>query len=274
MARVFRHRRELAQLLALGDTGGMCQTLRDRPRVIGIAEWPYLHRGWGVKERVRAIREHYAAVAGLGWLQPRVGEERDLAKLGDVFEGLRVVLDRPEWFIREGELTLNLFLGEERVYSIAFSLSGSAAGRTAVVGAIQGRNLGHIQATYKQLTKALEGMRPRDFLILCLQMTCEVAGVSRILAVADENRHHRHPYFAGKGQQASGTPYDEIWKDRGGAPAELGFFELPVRPAPRPESTIPPQKRPMYRRRAALQERVRNEIERAAHGAAMAEQTG
>jgi len=136
--------------------------------------------------------------------------------------------------------------------------------RIAMIGAIQGRNLENIQEVYKDLTKKLHGCRPRDFLVVCLQLLCQAADVKRLLGVCEDCRHHRHQYFGAKTDSIQGGSYDDIWAEREGVQTANGFFEMPAFVSIRPQSDIATQKRPMYRRRYALYQRVRGEIMRLA----------
>src|SRR5262249_45950402 len=145
--------------------------LEARPETIGAVIWPYQCCGWDARTRLARICEHYAVVGSLGqWNNFPVGEERVLVDLTMIREGLRAIIDQPKWFIREGQLVLNLFLGEDRIYSLAFSFFRQLGCLAVFVGAIQGRDIPQINDTYRELTKLSHGMRPRDLLIEMLRM--------------------------------------------------------------------------------------------------------
>ncbi|MBX9625128.1 MAG: VirK/YbjX family protein, partial [Gemmataceae bacterium] len=210
-------------------------------------------------------RRHPASIGRLGASQSKVpglplgpDETRDLVDLGDHLPGLRMVLDRPNWFTREGQLALNLFTGPTRVFTLAFALR-LEPDLTAYVGALQGRSLDGVLDTYRELTRALHDMRPRDFLVEVFRALGRAVGVRRILAVSDACRHHRSPYFRGKSVDGS-LNYDEVWRERGGRPLGDGFFELPVEAGRRAADEIPARKRSMYRKRYALLDRIEAEL--------------
>lgn len=237
------------QMLAPPRGTALDRIMDQRPEFIGALLWPYLSAAFETEERLRRIIAHYAVIDTLGPPFPFDCEERlVLVDLAEVMPGLRLVLDQPIWFLREGGLVLNLFIDSFRAFSIAFSLRREADGQlTAWIGGLQGRNRDDMLETYRALTKLLHGLRPRDFLLEVLKMVLRQFGVTRLYAVSDAARHHRHAFFGRI--KAVLQDYDEIWADRGGVAVGADFFELPMSPERRDEATIKPNKRSMYRKR-------------------------
>ena len=124
---------------------------------------------------------------------------------------------------------------------------------------MQGRDIEGVADEYRELTKAAHGMRPRDLLFEIFRMLCSLLCVSKILAVADEFRHHRSAYFGGPNQQFSKN-YNEMWVDRGGERASPMFFALEVRGPRREVSDVPAKKRGMYRRRYEMLEAIEQQM--------------
>lgn len=173
-----------------------------------------------------------------------------LLDLEETKTGLRIIMDQAEWFMREGQLVLNLFLNDFRAFSLAFSLHRGPDGSIeAVIGGIQGRKREGILDTYRDLTKTLHGLRPRDFLMEVFRIFCRAHNIETILAVSDTCRHHRHSYF---NMQSFSLDYDEIWQDRGGWKINEMFFQLDVSPARKELSEVKAKKRSMYRKRYAF----------------------
>lgn len=237
------------QMLAPASGTALDRVMRQRPEIIGALLWPYLSASFDTEERLARIIAHCEVIDRLG--PPFLfdcDERLVLLDLAEIMPGLRLVLDQPIWFLREGGLVLNLFIDSFRAFSIAFSLRREAEGElTAWIGGIQGRNRDDMLETYRNLTKLMHGLRPRDFLLEALKMLLRKIGVARLYAVSDAARHHRHPYFGGAKQ--STQDYDEIWADRGGVAISASFFELPMTAERRDEATIKPNKRSMYRKR-------------------------
>ena len=95
--------------------------------MVGAVIWPYQCSGWDARTRFARIFDHYSTIARIG--RPLDFPVDDylvsLEALGELREGLRVILDQPKWFMREGGLTINLFLADTRMFSLAFSLWSS-----------------------------------------------------------------------------------------------------------------------------------------------------
>ena len=134
------------------------QLMASRPETIGAVIWPYQCSSWDAHTRLARIQDHYAAIEALrGAINFPVHDRLILLDLKEIREGLMVVVDQPKWFMREGQLTINLFLAEVRMYSLAFSLFRHVDGIAAFVGCIQGRDVPGVLDEYRRLTKASHG---------------------------------------------------------------------------------------------------------------------
>lgn len=229
------------------------------PNMLGLLEWPYINDTWKVEKRLDVVATHYELLETTCSSLKDVDKDSPLliADLSFVSEGVRVLIDRAPWFIREGELVLNLFDDELRVASIAFTLGNDSSGLMIIVGAIQGIHSGipreQSLLIFKKLTKLFQGLRPRSLLIDILRMIAITIDAERIVAVADEHRHHRHPYFGKRHKSKFCTDYNKIWVEHGGRQTGLsGFYEIPIVPTRKALSEVPSKKRAMYRRRQQI----------------------
>lgn len=231
----------------------------DRPEMIGILVWPYQCATRQASQRLEALRSHCEAVDRIGSpFDIRATERVVLADLEFVRDELRVVLDQPKWFLREGGLVVNLFVGRVRMYSLAFSLSSERDDLIATIGAMQGRSVDGASDEYKLLTKKAHGMRPRDLLFEIFCMLCRHLRVRKILAVSNEDRHHLHPFFNGAKKESS--DYNEIWIERGGVRRDHSFFELEPIERRRSDDEIPAKKRSMYKKRYEMLDEIRHRL--------------
>lgn len=226
---------------------------------VGVVHWPYISSCWRSQERLSVLASHYEVVTKR-CPQLLILGRNDRLMLSDLSEcsvGCSLVLDRPVWFMREGELVLNLFQGDLRIASIAFTLCRTEVELCIFIGAVQGIHKGvesdRSLEIYRTLTKDFEGLRPRSLLIEAIKYIASSVGVEKIYAVGDGYRHHRHPYFGAEKAQDMAANYDVIWLEHGAIPSEReDFFEIPMVLSKKALDCIPSKKRAMYRRRYEL----------------------
>ncbi|MFV7431272.1 MULTISPECIES: VirK/YbjX family protein [Pseudomonas] len=226
---------------------------------IGVVQWPYLSKCWEAPQRLEVVASHFEVLAGQFPALLLLGRDESLTlcELSSHSPGCRLVLDRPIWFKREGELVLNLFQSDLRVASLAFSLCRSQGELCLFIGAVQGIHKGIDSETslaiYRDLTKDFEGLRPRSLLLEALKCLARTLGVAHLYAVSDACRHHRHAYFGSDKGHDLAANYDVIWLEHGAtASSHADFFALPLAAVQRAEQDIPAKKRAMYRRRQVL----------------------
>lgn len=235
---------------------------------LGVVHWPYISSHWTAEEKLDVLASHYEVITKNCPQLLLFGrsERLVLSELSEFSAGCSLVLDRPIWFMREGELVLNLFQGDLRIASLAFTLCRTNTELCLFIGAVQGIHKGvesDLSLTiYRDLTKDFEGLRPRSFLIEVMKYIAANIGVEKIYAVGDGYRHHRHPYFGAEKSQELAANYDVIWLEHGATPSEReDFFDIPVSPSRKPLDTIAAKKRAMYRRRYELLESTFNKID-------------
>lgn len=254
--------RELRAWYGISDNPGLASALKRFPQMHGAIYWPYMNCAWSMEQRLKAIDQHYRLLDGrAGILDLAAKDEVELAVLDDHYPGLRLVLDKAIWFLREGEVVLNLFVRDQRFYSIAFTLNAESGQLVAYVGALQGSGSEDARQVYREITHALHGMRPRDFLVVALKFLCKEFGVANIYAVSGEARQHNSPFFGGYHDKDVLVNYDDVWTEHGGVRLENGFFKIPVSVKYRDASEIPTRKRAAYRRRYQMLDKLALDIE-------------
>jgi uncharacterized protein VirK/YbjX len=218
--------------------------LKDNPGTVINLLRPYQCAAWSPRQRFERIEQHANAVEQLG-LVIKSDQKLLLADLGFVSRDTLLILDRPAWLDREGHLTLNLFKGSFRAFSLSFSVTDTPE-RSLFIGGLQGRDVDTALDLYRNLTKEFYGVRPRDLIIEMMRLVAQRMGVKRIFAVADAHRIATHRYFAGGPPHLS---YDLVWEERGGWRVDETQFELPLELKRRDLDEIASKKRSMYRRR-------------------------
>jgi len=210
---------------------------------------------------MECIDQHYRMLTGSAQiLAVTIEESVELAAFEEEHPGLRLVLDKTGWFLREGEVVLNLFLIAERIYSIVFTLGHVEGRRVLFVGAIQGSNAEGALDKYREVTRRLHGLRPRDLLMIALKFLSRDLATHSIYAISGAERQHNSTYFGDSHKDKIMSDYDQVWSEHGGLPRNDGFFEIPIEVKLKSAEEIPPRKRAVYRRRYAMLERVRREI--------------
>jgi uncharacterized protein VirK/YbjX len=232
------------------------ETLALRPSLVTCVIRPYVNSDWQPEDRLEKINEHYRMLSGaLGIL--RFGSAS--IALAEVGEGIKIRLDKPVTHEHEGELTISLFRGEVRLYSLMFTLGQIGPDRVAYAGGLQGLNSSlNAVAIYRSLTHRMHGLRPRDLLITAFRTLCCCLGVSRILAISDRKRVCSNPYFLSSTKVFSS--YDSAWIESGGVAVDDAFFELSPHVVRRTAIEIPSRKRAQYRRRYAMLNSVAQQI--------------
>ena len=218
---------------------------------------PYVNRYWNMSKRLSMIATHYLLVKTLApFLELVKSEYVDLYHFDVEGEKLRIVIDRPKWMRREGEIGISLFFGIDRIYTAMFLLSGTENDLKLIVGNLQGDGRDRTDL-YKRLTKAMYGMRPRDFLVHILKIFGHELGCKELLGISDDA--HRSSYWLSKSNKLAA--YDEIWLEHGGIKDGVsGFFHLPARIVHRPYEEIPANKRALYRRRYQYLDDLQSQI--------------
>jgi uncharacterized protein VirK/YbjX len=229
--------------------------------MLGFVIWPYIHARWSVARRFESLGEHHAALSlDMQKLKISAANSIVVADLDHVSKGLRLVVDRAPWCLREGSLVFSQFVDDERLMSLAFSFDALAGERVVYVGGLQGSNAESALNMYRELARPLQGMRSRDFVVKTFQLFTHHLGIGRVLCVGDDVRHHRHPYFGKSKLEDLHLKYDQIWTENAGTPWGDGLFLLPSVPIRRPMSDIAAKNRALYRRRYELMDNIDAEI--------------
>jgi uncharacterized protein VirK/YbjX len=240
------------------------EALTSRPMLAALVKAPYISRRWDVAQRLAVVEDHYRHLAGrAGVLRAVSRTPLHLATVMADETAVQVVVDSPAWFAHEGEVSINLFCADQRLYSLAFSLGLDAGVTTAYVGALQGCGGGSSLEIYRGLTRRLHGLRPRDLLLAAFRALCSELGVRRILAVGDRHRVCDSDYF-GRVRRVA-TSYDAVWTEHRATGRPDGFFDLPMVAERRSREAMPSHKRAEYRKRYEMIDRLTTDIARGVH---------
>lgn len=259
-------------LLSAGKIGAMCDWLtgngnapltRELARSARLEEVlfrPYVNRYWGIGDRMRAIEDHYRHLADTASVLD-IGDNvcRKIASLELEQQTLRLAVYRPHWMPLEGEMGLNLYLGDNRIYTVMFLLGDDGEGNTAmIVGCLVGWRNESAKDDFKALTKELHGVRPRDLILHMAKLVAAELGCTTLLCVSDDAHRGSH-WLSSATKQAS---FDTYWNEHGGQLREDGFYAIPARITVKEHDEIPAKKRAQYKRRYAMLDSMRDQIQR------------
>lgn len=256
--------RPVIGFLRSSDNPLLRREMREFPPIRQFVVRPYVNSHWSFSKRIAAIEDHYRLIKDrVPFLNLSNDETVEVTDLDLSGEKLRIVLDRPKWMRGEGELGVSLFHGIDRIYTAMFSVSDAEGRLQIVVGNLQGDGRDR-SALYKEFTKTLFGMRPRDFLVHVLKLMGEEMGCSEILGISDDG--HRSSHWLTKAKKLS--TYDAIWAEHGGVKdTGIRFFRIPAHFAKRADADIPANKRAQYRRRYQLMDDLQSRIKARITGA-------
>ena len=250
---------EVRKWYGISDNPLLSRALKKFPLMHGAIYWPYIHCSWPMERRLATIDQHFRMLHGpAAIIAHATFEELELVRLDDEYEGLRLVLDKARWFLREGEIVLNLFIKDERFYSVAFSLGLDDDQPIVIVGALQGSNSERALDVCRDMTRRLHGMRPRDFLMAALKMLCVEFGINRIWAISSESHQFNSWYFGHTSKVL--VCYNEIWLEHQGKDLGNGFFEMPAEIRRKSAGEIPTRKHATYRRRYRMLDKLALDI--------------
>jgi uncharacterized protein VirK/YbjX len=236
-------------------------------QMLGVLEWPYIHNQWDVATKLDKIATHYELLTQIFPPLSKVNQTGDYEIIGfdHISKGVKVIIDYAPWFVREGELVINIFRGDLRAATMAFTIGQCEQGRVAYIGAVQGIHSGvpadESLEIYRVLTKDFEGLRPRSLLLEVLKVVLAQLDINHLYAISEQHRHHRHCYFGNDEKTVFKADYNTFWEEHDGVlDDQSGFYELPMAMAMKDMTEIPSKKRSMYKRRYEIMDFFKNNI--------------
>ena len=252
----------LGRIWALFAGTRLGRMISARPHLWQLLHSPFIHAEWRARERVERLLDHYEIVEQLGrpFDLPLHGFA-DLAELAEIGTDYRLKLDSPGWVFRDGLLTLSLWSGPDRLFSLHFLFGREDGRRVAFIGGIQGRSGENAREQYRAFAQEAAGMHPGHVLVELFRAMCRESGIERILAVSNTTRHQRAQHYTKRAGYTDPVEldYDALWLQRS-AEEQDGLFEFAVILPERDEAAIPRSKRARHRARRHLLRRLQQRI--------------
>jgi len=214
-----------------------------------------------VPERCAALLGHYDALPRLLAADVRAaiyGTGFELIRLNPAVSGRNLVvrLFYADQFEKEGELTLGLDDAESglTLAGITFTLVRNGIQRLVIIGGLQASPDPRTRTLINDVAKAMHGLRPKAFVLWCLQELAAMWEVEQIQAVGDESHIYRH----WRKKREFAASYDEFWAESDGQVLPGGgSWELPLRLRPRSREELKPSRRKAHERRYEMLEALK-----------------
>jgi len=235
-----------------------------RPRLATKLQRPYVHCEWRVLERFAALMGHYDLLPRIFSADVRQAiyckEGIALIRLANPTSGrqLDVRLFYHDAFEKEGDLTLSIceVASGLRLAGLTFCLAQPAHQRTIIIGGLQASRDPQTQVLIHDVSKEMNGLRPKALALWCLQQLAACWQVGRIEAIDDAHHVWRH----WRKRINIAASYDEFWSESDGRRLPGGGWELPLQLKQRTRAELKPNRRKAHERRyamlAALQPRL------------------
>lgn len=234
------------------------------PRIYSKPFHPYLVYEFSIYEKINYITSHYRFIAnkfkeesidamysrsGINLLDIEFGDDKFIVKL--FYDGS---------FEKEGELILSFLDAQnQRIYSVTFLFAEIEGKLHAIIGGMQGPSPSeYSQRVVRNITKAMHGVRPRDFMIFITRQICKTLKVDYLNAISTKYHagHSRKPRHAEKFK----ADYDIYWIESGGI-FNGYFFSLPIVENRKSFDEIKSNKRSMYTKRFLMLDKFSIDIE-------------
>lgn len=230
----------------------MNQVVAANPAIYSKLARRFVSATFTQKERLLVIRQHYQFISGLS-------EQVRLCILDEVgfpilqlehcgcLHLFRLIVARES--SREGEMTLRWSIDSRRVADLTFVFCRSGESEPCLlIGGIQGGRPDEAPDQFRELTKAMHGLRPMPALIHVLRALAAALEIRVLVAVGDRN----HVLGRKRALGRLHISYDRIWLESGAMAQADGNFFLPLATPVKDLAEVPSQKRAMYRRRYEL----------------------
>ena len=267
LARLYIYREKVDQVISFFSSEMIMLSIVERhPNIFIKIFRPYLFCDLTHQEKIDYLIGHYRYLRD-NFSEKFIrtvycdSEQLLLSNITDDEQPLDITLSYLPPLGKEGELTLAIYRQSsgERIYSIAFSFGCRDGKNVIIVGGIQGSDETVTDAlgAIKNLTKRLNGLRPRNFLIFILRQISILVGVEMIIAVSSE-LHVTQCSHQKKGDYFK-ADYNLYWDEEHGI-NRGAFYEIPIKEERNDFTKIKSNKRAMYRRRYEMLDQYAIEI--------------
>ncbi|PVE44612.1 DUF535 family protein [Limnohabitans planktonicus] len=227
--------------------------LPDFPKLLTRIYRPYGFSTLNCQQRVEMMIRHYEVLDQHGLLTLLKQSAVKPLLIGSVqtksTDTAKLYLQSLRDGHREGEMSLQLYLGDRFLYSLTFSLIGEPSTPDMVVTRLQSNKVDGAKDLLRTATKSFHGYRPSMLLVQAARQFAHLCACQRVLLVSNPQRVALNPVRRLKIK----TDLEGLWRDLGATPQADGFFALsPIVSLPQDFSDVASNKRAEAKRKAAL----------------------
>lgn len=224
---------------------------------------PYLYKGLSVRNRAKAILEHYRFVQSFphyGIKQLFLSEKQTLLAYVEGKGGSKIdIFCGPCGYDREGELTLTLCFNEIPLARLSFAFIRHAGQQAAFIAGLQGPDKSIGVGIIRDATKKCYGLFPKRILYEAFTAVLKECGINEIYAVSERNHVYRQLRYFFQKRTVFVASYSEFWESIDGV-KEGTLYHLPLQKIRKSPENIASKKRAEYRNRYRLLDTTIQEI--------------
>ena len=216
--------------------------------------YPYLIKGLPVHSKLQYLEEHFITISKFDKkvIYSLYNNSIELIDLSPYNLNLLLKMKYDHSFRIEGEITF--YLEDKDSSETLYTITGIFIKNAFIIGGVQGKTT---KETIQLLTKKCFGMRPQNFLLLCVMEFSKDMDCSYIYGVKGEY----HTYEAIKRlKNRIKFDYNTFWSELGSAEELNQWFAFPSSNPLKNILEIQSSKRSMYRKRYTLLENISVDI--------------
>lgn len=216
---------------------------------------PYLYKGLRVRDRARAILEHYQFVQSFADNYVRrllLPEKRVLLARTEVKnDSLVEIFCGPCGYDREGELTMSFDCNGTTLARLSFSFIRFEGKQAAFIAGLQGPGKGTGAGVIRDATKACYGLFPKRLLYEAFSTLLKACDIGEVYAVTENNHVYRQLRYFFQKKKTFVASYSEFWESINGVKSGV-LYHLPLQVMRKQPEDIASKKRAEYRNRYHL----------------------
>lgn len=235
--------------------------LYETPRLSTKLHRPYLFSYSSLKERLQILTFHYLFQKKIfsPALQQLLLSKKafELARfLGKNASEYKIILSQNLILEKEGELYLQLNVGENSLCTISFCFYETSNGVAILIGGLQGSKHEDYNLI-KEATKSCHGLFPKKIAFEALMTLSDALGINIIHAVSNEAHIFKHWRY----NKEIFADYDSFWLELGAHKIDKRLFEFTEPVYHKPLEMIESKKRSEYKKRQLLLSEIKAQIE-------------